>query len=158
MELKEGTPIEVYEVTKHLDDDREDIRIQTKVITDGTVDKVSDFKNKEINECYIGNRKYHEAVDTLNSEKLYLKDYSYVVTCTLAKEFMAIGNVVGYFDVIKGADVYLKNTKDIAALKKARKVLKELKGDYGNFDFSGSFSRLSKKQKANNTQTKNKRI
>lgn len=65
-------------------------------------------------------------IDTLKTKNIYFKNYSYVITYLLAKEFMVKGSVTGWFDVIKDVSVHIENKKDIKALREAKKVTKEI--------------------------------
>ena len=65
-------------------------------------------------------------VDTLETKNIYFKNHSYVVTYLLAKEFRAIHNGGGWYDVIKNVSIHLENKNDKKALREAKKVIKEI--------------------------------
>lgn len=114
-ELKENEPLKVTRVTYHfpawpdpstgkVDKDAkpiEDERIKTIIFTDGEIEKQTEETFQSIDEFYIGKSKYHMTVDTLETKNIYFKNHSYVITYLLAKEFRAIHNGGGWFDVIK---------------------------------------------------------
>ena len=130
-ELKENEPLKVTRVTYHfpawpdpstgkVDKDAkpiEDERIKTIIFTDGEIEKQTKEASQSIDEYYIGKSKYHMTVDTLKTKNIYFKNYSYVITYLLAKEFMVKGSVAGWFDVIKDVSVHIENKKDIKALR-----------------------------------------
>lgn len=137
-ELKENEPLKVIEVIKHLiipaspgkiDEETkviEDERIKTIIITDGEIEKQTEETSQSIDKFYIGKSKYHMTIDSLKTKNIYFKNYSYVITYLLAKEFMVKGSVAGWFDVIKDVSVHIENKKDIKALREAKKVTKEI--------------------------------
>lgn len=146
-ELKENEPLKVIEVIKHLiipaspgkiDEEEkviEDERIKTIIITDGEIEKQTEEASQSIDEYYIGKSKYHMTVDTLKTKNIYFKNYSYVITYLLAKEFMVKGSVAGWFDVIKDVSIHLENKNDKKALRKAKRFIKQINecNDYTNY-------------------------
>ncbi len=140
-ELKENEPLKVIEVTKNfpawqnpsngkIDKEAkgfEDKRIKTIIITDGEIEKQTEETTQDINEFYIGKSKYHMTVDTLETKNIYFKNYSYVITYLLAKEFRANkGNGGGWYDIIKDVSIHIENKKDIKALREAKRIIKEI--------------------------------
>ena len=140
-ELKVNEPLKVIEVTKNfpawqnpsngkIDKEAkgfEDKRIKTIIITDGEIEKQTEETTQDINEFYIGKSKYHMTVDTLKTKNIYFKNYSYVITYLLAKEFRANkGNGGGWYDIIKDVSIHIENKKDIKALREAKRIIKEI--------------------------------
>lgn len=148
-ELKENEPLKVTRVTYHfpawpdpstgkVDKDAkpiEDERIKTIIFTDGEIEKQTEETSQSIDEYYIGKSKYHMTVDTLETKNIYFKNHSYVVTYLLAKEFRAIHNGGGWFDVIKDVSVHLENKNDKKALREAKRFIKQINecNDYTNY-------------------------
>lgn len=157
-ELKEQEPLEVVEVTKHMvipkfpnpntgKIDRknrtvENKKIQMRIFTDGEIAKESEEVTQNIEEYYIGKRKYQYDVDTLKTKNIYFKNHSYVITYLIANEFMTVGNVHGYFDVIKEVSIYLQNPKDKKALKCAKQAIREIANRNNSVDCSSLFGML----------------
>lgn len=158
-ELKENEPLEVIEITNHIvfprfpnpttgkrdiDSDivSEDKRIQMRIFTDGEIEKESEETSQNIDEYYIGKKKYQYDVDTLKTKKVYFKNHSYVITYLIANEFMTIGNARGWFDVVKEVSIYLKNPKDKKALKCAKQAIREIENHNNSVDYSSLFGML----------------
>lgn len=148
-ELKENEPLKVTRVTYHfpawpdpstgkIDKDAkpiEDERIKTIIFTDGEIEKQTEEASQNIKEFYIGKSKYHMTVDTLETKNIYFKNHSYVITYLLAKEFRAIHNGGGWFDVIKDVSIHLENKNDKKALREAKRFIKQINecNDYTNY-------------------------
>lgn len=148
-ELKENEPLKVTRVTYHfpawpdpstgkIDKDAkpiEDERIKTIIFTDGEIEKQTEEASQNIKEFYIGKSKYHMTVDTLETKNIYFKNHSYVITYLLAKEFRAVNNGGGWFDVIKNVSIHLENKNDKKALREAKRFIKQINGcnDYTNY-------------------------
>lgn len=148
-ELKENEPLKVIEVTKSfpawqdpsngkIDKEAkgfEDERIKTIIFTDGEIEKQTEEASQSIDEYYTGKSKYHMTVDTLETKNIYFKNYSYVVTYLLAKEFRAIHNGGGWLDVIKDVSIHLENKNDKKALREAKRFIKQINecNDYTNY-------------------------
>lgn len=148
-ELKENEPLKVTRVTYHfpawpdpstgkIDKDAkpiEDERIKTIIITDGEIEKQNEEVSQDIEEYYIGKSKYLMTVDTLETKNIYFKNHSYVITYLLAKEFRAVNNGGGWFDVIKDVSIHLENKNDKKALREAKKFIKQINecNDYTNY-------------------------
>ena len=148
-ELKENEPLKVTRLTYHfpawpdpstgkLDKDAkpiEDERIKTIIFTDGEIEKQTEEASQNIEEYYIGKSKYHMTVDTLETKNIYFKNHSYVVTYLLAKEFRAIHNGGGWYDVIKNVSIHLENKNDKKALREAKRFIKQINecNDYTNY-------------------------
>ena len=162
-ELKEQEPLEVVEATKHMVIPKvpnpttgkidmkprsvENKKIQMIIFTDGEIAKESEEVTQNIDEFYIGKRKYQYDVDTLKTKNIYFKNHSYVITYLIANEFMTVGNVHGWFDVIKEVSIYLQNSKDKKALKSAKKAIREIANHNNNVDYSSLFGMLFSKGK-----------
>lgn len=148
-ELKENEPLKVTRVTYHfpawpdpstgkVDKDAkpiEDERIKTIIFTDGEIERQNEEASQNIDEFYIGKSKYHMTVDKLETKNIYFKNHSYVITYLLAKEFRAIHNGGGWYDVIKDVSIYLENGKDKKALREAKRFIKQINecNDYTNY-------------------------
>lgn len=163
-ELRQDTPLKVIEVSNHRRykpfpsvcgietfsyDVIEEKQIQMKIFTDGEIEKESDETSQNINEYYIGKDKYQYDVDTLKTKNIYFKNYSYVITYLIANEWMTIGSVTGWFEVIKEISIYLNDSKDKKALQSAKKVIKEAKNNARGVDYSSLFKVVFSKNKEN---------
>ena len=129
--------------------------IQTKVFTDGEIAKESEKISKNISEYHIGKKKYQYDVSLnntyiLNTKDVFFKNYSYVITYLLAKEMRSIGNVTGWFDIIKDVSIYLENLKDKKSLKKAKQAIKEIQNSINSVNYSSLFSMLFSQRKISN--------
>lgn len=158
IELKENEPLEVIEITYHMviprvpnpytgkreveSDTVEDKRIQMRIFTDGEIEKQTEETSQNIEEYYIGKKKYQYDVDTLKIKNIYFKNHSYVITYIIANEIMTIGNVTGWFSVIKDVSIYLSNPKDKKALKCAKQVIREIANHNNSVDYSSLFGML----------------
>ena len=145
-ELDSTESLELLEVVKHLKVPNapgktgnnkiiEHIIGQTVMYTDGIIADISDKSVKDIEEYYIGETKY-EDVDTLKTRKVLLKNYTYVVVYTIVNEKRTIGNVSGYFDIIKNVTIYLKDINDVVALKNARDLIESIQVIGKKIDYS----------------------
>ena len=130
-ELKENSPLQVVEVLEH-----EEVRpelpkiehkmIQTIVFTDGEIVSESDEIEENIEDYYnelYPYKQYPYNVDTLKTKNLFFKNYSYIITFLIAREWATAGRATGYFDIIKDISIYLENSKDKNALKNAKNVI-----------------------------------
>ena len=156
-ELPENEPIEVIEVSKHLSyqalpdpytgkyDEKfntvEHRRVQMRIFTDGKIDKQTDVISQKVDKYYIGNKEYMLPVDTLKTKKVFFKDYSYIIVYTISSEFLTVGNVAGWFDVINDVSIYMQNLKDRKTLKEARDVIKAIE-HVNNSNFSSLYEML----------------
>ena len=162
-ELKEQEPLEVIEVTKlimfpefpnpttgKIDRKTETVenkRIQMRIFTDGEIAKESEETTQKIKEYYIGKRKYQYDVDILKTKNIYFKNHSYVITYLIANELMTVGNVRGWFDVVKEVSIYLQNPKDKKALKCAKQAIREIANHNNSVDHSSLFGMLFPQEK-----------
>lgn len=149
IELKEHEPLEVIEVTKHVvfpndkeHDTVEGTRIQTIIFTDGEIENQTEEIHQNIDEYYIGNQKYQHDVDTLKTKKIYFKNHSYVITYLIANEIMTIGNITGWFNVIKDVSIHLQNPEDKKALRCAKQAIREITNHNNSVDNSSLFGIL----------------
>lgn len=150
--LSEGKPLELVEITELVGipsclDKRnlgtiENTQIQNIIFTDGVVKKEEDHTITPIQEYEIKGKKYQYHVDTLKTKKIYLEDYSYVVKYTTAREFTRVGNIGGWFNIIKDVNIYLKHPKDKEALKKAKKTIRMNDYRLNSIDYSSIFNML----------------
>ena len=62
-----------------------DVRVDTKIYTDGEIIKTIENPPEQISTYYIGNRKYEMTVDILIKKKVFIKNASYIITFTIAK-------------------------------------------------------------------------
>lgn len=122
-------------------------RIQTKIFTDGEILKLGGEKIEEIDEYYIGKKKYQYDVDTLKTKEIFFKNYSYIITYLLANEPMQVGSIHGWFDVIKNISIYLKDAKDKKALKEAKKVIEAIRNCNNNVNYNSLLGMLFSQQK-----------
>ncbi len=144
-ELKENEPLEIIEVSDHIepifvDEDDPNLieldRIQMRIFTDGEIVKESEEIIEDIDTYYFGKKKYDNDVDTIKTKKIYLKNHSYVITYLISKEFISTGNIKGWFDVVKDVTIYLENAKDRKALKSAKKVIRIINNHNNSVDYS----------------------
>lgn len=126
-------------------------QIQMKVFTDGEIFQESEEITKNIQEYYIGKNKYPYNVDTLKIKNICLRNYSYIITYLIAKEWTTVGNIGGWFDVIKDISVYLENPKDRKTLKRAKKVIKQIETYNNSINYSSLFSMLKSQEMENNS-------
>ena len=155
LEFKEDGSLELIEVSLRRkipkilscpETEFDDVKIETKIYTDGEVIKIGESEIENIDAFFINGKKYTHQVDKLKRTRVYLKDYSYAVVYTLGKEYMTVGNIHGRFKVIKNIEIYLKNKKDLTALRKARKTI-QMVAEYNNsIDYSSIFSMLFSKK------------
>lgn len=156
-ELNENEPLKVVEVSQHIKRPNlnskdnagshvmEVKRIQTKIFTDGEIAKESEEVSENIQEYYFGEEKYEHDVDTLKTKNIFFKNYSFVITYVTAKKWTTIGNVGGWFDIIKDVSIYLKNSKDRNALRNAKKVIKEIQSRNESANYSSLSAMLFSK-------------
>ena len=119
-----------------------DVKIETKIFTDGEVVKFGEPTEEVISEYYICGKKYTGSVDKLKKTRIFLKNYSYAVVYTLAEEYLTVGNIHGFFKVVQNVNIYLKNKKDITALRKARKTISMVKEHNNSVNYNSLFSML----------------
>ena len=55
---------------------------------------------------------------------------------------MTIGNITGWFDIVKEVSVYLENIKDKKALREAKRVIKEINNLNSHTDYSSLFGMI----------------
>ena len=158
-ELKENEPLEVIEVSRHLElptfeQKRETIpdiielkQIQMRIYTDGEIEKETEETSEKIADYYIGKNKYQHGVDTLKTKNIFLRNHSYVITYLIANEWMKVGNIRGWFDVIKEVSIYLENPKDKKALKSAKQAIKQIANYNNSVDYSSLFRMLFSQRK-----------
>lgn len=116
-------------------------RVQMKIFTDGEIDRQSDVISQRIDKYYIGKKEYLMPVDTLKTKKVFFKNYSYIIIYLISSEFMTVGNITGWFDVINDVSIYMQNLKDRKALKEARDVIKAIE-HVNNDKFSSLYEML----------------
>ena len=136
-ELKEDNPLTIIEVTDHvLSANDEWERIYMRVFTDGEISKESEEKVESIDEYYFGKQKYNCSVDTLKSKNIYFKNHNYVITYLIAQEWTKVGNIRGWFDIIKGISIYMKNPKDRKTIKTVKQVIRQNEERIRSVDYS----------------------
>lgn len=150
--LNVGEPIELIEVVNHekvpdFFGNRdlgtiENKRIYMEVFTDGTLISEIPLQERKIDKYTINGKDYGYSVDTLRIKKLYLKDYSYVITYLIAKEWTRVENIVGWFDIVKNVSVYVKEPKDKVGLKNAKQAIKEIKNHNNGINYSSLIAML----------------
>lgn len=136
IELKEHEPLEIIEATNSFGTEL----IQMRIFTDGEIEKEGKETTQPIKEYYIGKKKYQYSLNTLKSKNIYFKNHSYVITYLIASEFRDLGNICGWFDVIKDISIYLKNPKDKKALKCAKQAIKEIANHNSSVDSSSLYA------------------
>jgi len=149
-ELKDNEPLKVIEVSRCCKRSFNDPslnpvidewkRIQMRIYTDGEIASEDEEISQKINEYYIGRRKYPYDVNRLKTKNVYFKNHSYVITYTIAEQFMTVGNIHGWFDVVKDVSVYLENSKDRRALKTAKQVIRGIENFNKSVDYSSIFT------------------
>jgi len=104
-------------------------RVDSKIFTDGEIIETIESNPEPINEYKIGNCKYDMPVDTLIKKKVHIKNASYILVVTVAKEVVRIGrHGFGWTPVIKDSEIFLNNKKDKQALLNAKKTLMAITG------------------------------
>lgn len=154
-ELKENNPLKVIEVTRRCKPRSLNLgvvewkRIKMRVFTDGEIVCEDAEIIQNIDEYYIGKTKYPYDVNTLKTKNVYFKNHSYVITYVIAEELMKVGNIGGWFDVVKDVSVYLENSKDRKALKTAKQVICEIEKRNRSVDYSSVFTMFLSPRKSN---------
>lgn len=115
-------------------------KVLTKIYTDGQIVKVDEPLEENIKEHYIGKEKYTHSVDKKKTRKVHLKNHTYAVVYTLAEEFVTIGNIHGFFKVVKDVTIYVNNNRDLTALRKANKTIQMIADNNRSIDYSSVFS------------------
>lgn len=147
-ELKEDNPLTIIEVTDHvLSANDEWERIYMRVFTDGEISKESEEKVESIDEYYFGKQKYKCGVDTLKSKNIYFKNHNYVITYLIAQEWTTVGNIHGWFDIIKDISIYMKNPKDRKTLKTVKQVIRQNEERIRSVDYSSLLAMLAGQRK-----------
>ena len=104
-------------------------RVDSKIFTDGEIVEIIASNPEPINEYKIGNCKYDMPVDTLIKEKVHIKNASYILVMTIAKETLKIGKRgFGWTPVIKNWEIFLNNKKDKQALLTVKNTLMAVTG------------------------------
>ena len=155
-ELKENEPLQVIEVSNHVtvpfrSKKIECDMIKMRVFTDGEISKESEEKKEEINEYYFGKKKYQCGVDTLKTKDIYFNNHNYVITYLIAQEWTKIGNVSGWFDIIKDVSIYMKNPKDRKTIKTVEQVIRQNKECNRSVNYSSLFAMLAGQRKGYET-------
>ena len=152
-ELKESEPLELIEGISHIhfpshpmdnsDSDKvyEDRKVYMQLFTDGELEKESAINVTNIDGYKIGFSKID--IDTLKTKKVYLKKYNYAIVFLIAEEWRDIGNIHGWFDVVKDVLIYLENKEDKNALKTARNVITNIFKRNNSADYSSLFGMLT---------------
>lgn len=120
-----------------------------RIFTDGEIVNESSQTTQNIEQFYIGNKEYKHKVDTLKIKNMYFKNYSYVIVYLIAKENMIVGNVGGWFDVIKDVSIYLQNSKDKKAIKNAKEAIRAIEKLRENVDYSSVWGMLFSSTRGN---------
>ena len=154
-ELKESESLKIIEVSNHIvssypmsyfeEPEKEiidDNVIQQKVFTDGEIEQVGDITSEPINDYFIGEERYRHSVDTLKTKDIYIKNYSYVIMYTIAKELLNNGRVKGWFKVVKDTTIYVRDLKDKKALKSAKKAVVAIDRKNRSVDYSSIHSMM----------------
>ena len=101
---------------------KEELRFFTRIFTDGEVVSVEEEKDRFITEFQVVNKIYDD-VDVIKSNKVVLKDYSYVVIYTIEREKRVIDDREVNFDIPQAINIYLNNEKDKQALEYIKQTL-----------------------------------
>lgn len=101
----------------------DDVKIETKIYTDGVIERIDEPVVTSIKEHFIDGKKYTHKVDKMKRTTIHLKDYTYAVVYTIGEEFMQLDNICGNFRVTKLSEIYLKDRRDRIALRKAKKTM-----------------------------------
>ena len=149
-ELKENEPLQIIEVSNHLTFHSTEIErnmIKMRVFTDGEIAKESEEKVEGINEYYFGKQKYQCNVDTLKTKNVYFKNHNYVITYLISQEWTRVGNICGWFDIIKDVSIYMKNPKDRKTLRTVKQVIRQNEERIRSVDYSSLLSMLAGQRK-----------
>lgn len=143
IELIEGTSTLVFH--DNLPDRKEhDIpKIETKIYTDGEIVEVSEPVIEPITEYYIGKERYTNNLSKKKTRTIQLKNHTYAVVYTLAEEYLTIGNIRGFFKVVKEVKVYVHSKKDLKAIKQARKTMNMIAEGNRSVDYSSLLTMLA---------------
>lgn len=156
VELRENDPLEVIRVSKHTtyiipepvvdgiepEMTVENVPIEMMVFTDGVIERECDEKSTPIDEYYIGKKKFEYDVDTLETKNVYFKDFSFIISYLIGQELCTVGNVKGWFSVVKELKIYVKNSKDKRALKNAKRAIKAIKNYNNSVNYSSLFTMM----------------
>ena len=106
-----------------------EVKVDSKIFTDGEIIKIIESSPESINEYRIGDNKYNLLVDTLIKKQVHIKNASYILVVTIAKEGVKIGKRgAGWMFVIKDSEIFLNNKKDKQALLTAKKTIMAITG------------------------------
>ena len=119
-----------------------DVIVKTRVFTDGEVIRQDEPKIEEIQEYFINGKKYTHKVDKKTTKTIYLKDYSYAIVYTTAREFVTVGSVRGFFFVTKDIEIYLRSKKDLTALRKAKKAIRKIEEGNASIDYKSVYTMM----------------
>ena len=155
VELRESGPLEVIRVSKHTtyilpepvdgigsEETVKNVPIEMMVFTDGVIERECDKKSTRIDEYYIGKKKFEYDVDTLETKNVYFKDFSFIISYLIGQELCTVGNVKGWFSVVKELKIYVKNIKDKRALKNAKRAIKAIKNYNNSVNYSSLFTMM----------------
>ncbi len=128
IELKESEPLELTEGIKYIhyptnpdgsnnSSLAEDIIFCTRLFTDGEIEEESSVIITDGEDCSEFD------VDMLKTKRVYLNKYTYAIVLLIAQEWRDIGNVHGWFYVVREATIYLANKEDTDALKTAESLI-----------------------------------
>ena len=147
-ELKEDNPITIIEVTDHVQSQNDEWkRIYMSIFTDGEILKESEEIVESIDEYYFDKQRYNYNVDTLKSKNIYFKNYNYVITYLITQEWTKVGNIHGWFDIIKDISIYMKNPKDRKTLKTVKQVIRQNEERIRSVDYSSLLTMLTGQRK-----------
>lgn len=133
-ELKYGESLNVVNVFRNItlpDNNNIELeKVRQIVFSDGTIDSEDDEIIEKIDkfpvDSFCGKQLYLYGVDTLKSRNIYFTNYSYIITFYIAEMNVHNRQLHGIADQIFGTQIYLKNKKDLVALRKARKIIKDI--------------------------------
>lgn len=120
----------------------DDVKVETKIYTDGDVVQIGESEEENISEYYIDGKKYTHQVDKLKRTKVYLENHSYAVVYTLGEEFVTVGRVSGWFKLVKDVQIYLKDKRDLTAMKKAKKTIEMIREHNSSVNYNSLLGML----------------
>ena len=128
--LNNNGNIEIIKVSKHVNTpDGETIEIpliETKMITDGLVGVDGEQKEESIENYHINGKKYDYYIDTIKTQNISLKNYSYAIVYLTAYEYVKVQGKTLWIPIIKDMSVYLSDLKNKKALRQVKQVISHI--------------------------------
>lgn len=148
LELIEGTSTLVFHDNMPDRKEYDMPKVETKIYTDGEIVEVSEPVVEPITEMYIEKERYANNLSKKKTRTIQLKNHTYAVVYTLAEEYLTIGNIRGFFKVVKNVKVYVHSKRDLKAIKKAKTTMKMIADGNRSVDYSSLLTMLASPNRA----------